>query len=115
MQGWTFLNFICIGSLFALTGLRQFFIEPLANTSTNAVWFAIQVLPLLAILPGLMRRNINAHMYAILVSMLYFVHGVMLAATEPLRWFGLVEILVALAMTGVSTVLLKRLREAASS
>ena len=57
------------------------------------------------------RRGINAHMYAILVAMLYFIHGVMLAATEPLRWFGIIEIVFALAMTAVSTVLLKRLRE----
>jgi uncharacterized membrane protein len=111
MQGFIFLSYLCIGSLFAMTGLRQFFIEPLAGGATNAVWFGLQVLPLLAILPGLMRGTRNAPMYAIIVAMLYFVHGVLVAATDPLRWFGLIEIVFALALTWVSTMLLKRMRQ----
>ncbi len=111
MQGFIFLSYLCIGSLFAMTGLRQFFIEPLAGDATNAIWFLLQVAPLLAILPGLMRGTRNAPMYAIIAAMLYFVHGVLVAATDPLRWFGLVEIAFALALTWVSTVLLKRMRQ----
>lgn len=111
MQGFIFLSYLCIGSLFAMTGLRQFFIEPLVGTATNAIWFLLQVAPLLVILPGLMRGTRNAPMYAIIVAMLYFVHGVLVAATDPLRWFGLIEIAFALALTWVSTVLLKRMRQ----
>lgn len=80
-----------IGSLFALTGLRQFFVEPLATPSSNAVWFCIQVLPLLAVLPGVLRRVARSYLLAALVSTLYFVHGVLLAATPELRALGLWE------------------------
>ena len=44
MQGWLFLTFIMVGSLLGITGLRQFFIDPLPTTPLNAVWFFIQVL-----------------------------------------------------------------------
>lgn len=110
MQGWLFLSFICMGSLFALTGLRQFFIEPLAGTGTNIVWFIIQILPIIAVLPGMLRMQINSFLYAILAASLYFIHGVMVAITEPLRWFGLIEVFFALAWMGVATYLLRRLR-----
>jgi hypothetical protein len=36
MQGWLFLTFIMIGSLIGVTGLRQFFIEPLPTTALTA-------------------------------------------------------------------------------
>ncbi len=110
MQGWIFLTMMTMGSLFAITGLRQFFIEPLASTGTNIVWFAIQVAPLLIIIPGLLKHSPNTYLYGILVAMLYFVHGVMVAATEPLRWFGITEVAFALAMALVCTVVLRRLR-----
>jgi uncharacterized membrane protein len=80
-----------IGSLFALTGLHQFFLKPLATPTINALWFFIQVLPLLAVLPGVLRRHARSYVIAALVSTLYFVHGVLLAATPELRAFGLSE------------------------
>ena len=82
---------LLIGSLFALTGLRQFFIEPLATPSINAVWFLLQVLPLLAVLPGVLRLGARSYLVAALLSTLYFVHGVLLAATPELRGLGLWE------------------------
>lgn len=111
MRGWLFIALLLIGSLFALTGLRQFFIEPLATMPSNVVWFLLQVSPLLIILPGLISLSTRSAFYAILVALLYFIHGVLVAATEPLRWFGIIEIVVACALVADATWLLRKCRE----
>lgn len=111
MRGWLFLALVLIGSLFSLTGLRQFFIEPLAGVPSNIVWFVIQVLPLLIILPGLLAMSTRSAFYTILVAMLYFIHGVLLMATEPLRWLGATEVAISCALVAVATWLLRRCRE----
>ena len=110
MQGWIFITLVIIGSLFALTGLRQLVFEPLAGTGPNIVWLIIQVLPLLAVVPGVLTKHINSYFFTIVVAMMYFVHGVMVAATEPLRWLGLIEVVFSLALVTVATYLLRRLR-----
>ncbi len=98
MRGLQFLCLLTLASLFALTGLRQFFIEPLASNSSNIIWFTIQVAPLLLVLPGILRLNYTTYVLTTLVSMLYFVHGVLLAATPELRYFGLWEIAFAIGL-----------------
>jgi len=95
------LQFVCvllIGSLFALTGLRQFFVQPLASPTSNTLWFVIQVLPLLAVVPGVLRLRARSHLLAALASTLYFVHGVLLCATPQLRALGLWEIVFSVAL-----------------
>ena len=77
MQGWLFLTFIMVGSLLGITGLRQFFIDPLPTTTLNAVWFFIQVLPLLLCLPSALRGQLKGMFFLCLVSTLYFIHGVL--------------------------------------
>ena len=51
LRGWQFVSLILFGSLFALTGLRQFFVDPIENDVTNVIWFVCQVLPLVVVLP----------------------------------------------------------------
>ncbi len=111
MRGWLFIALVLLGSLFALTGLRQFFIEPLATAPSNVVWFLIQVSPILIILPGLLSLGTRSAFYTILVALLYFIHGVLIAATEPLRWFGTLEIIISCALVADATWLLRKLRE----
>jgi uncharacterized membrane protein len=82
---------LMMGSLFAINGLRQFFVEPLATPHVNLIWFLIQVLPLLAVLPGTLRNRYRSYVFAALVSTLYFIHGVLLASTADLRMLGLWE------------------------
>jgi len=109
------LLFFClgmIGSLFALTGLRQFFVEPLATTTSNVIWFLLQVSPLLAVIPGMLRYNYRACFLAILVAALYFVHGVLLAVGEPMRTLGLWEVGFALLLILGSTYLVRGIRAA---
>jgi len=111
MKGLQFLSLVCIGSLFALTGLRQFFMQPLAGTFTNTVWFIIQVTPLLLILPGVLRVSARGFFFAILAAMLYFIHGVMEAATPALRTWALWEVGFATALVTLGSVAMRRLNQ----
>ncbi len=92
-----------IGSLFALTGLRQFFVHPLDDSSTNMIWFIFQVLPLLAVLPGLLRLKPRAFFFTAFASMLYFVHGVWIVVDPADRMMGIFEMGFAVALLSLST------------
>ncbi len=97
-----------IGSLFALTGLRQFFIHPMENSSTNLIWFIVQVLPLFAVLPGLLMLKPRGFFFTALVSTLYFVHGVLLAVDPIDRMIGFFEVGFAVALLCLSTYAAKK-------
>lgn len=109
MKGYQLLALLLIGSLFALTGLRQFFVQPLATPFANVLWFIVQVLPLLAVLPGVLRVSSRGFFYAILAAMLYFIHGVMEAATPTLRTLALWEIAFATGLVAVGSYAMRRL------
>lgn len=109
--GLLFLILLLVGSLFGVTGLRQLLLQPLPETSSNLIWFGVQVLPLLALLPGLLARNSKAYVYAALVSLLYLIHGVLLAATPELRVLGIIEAVTALLLCVVASFAAKALRD----
>jgi len=111
MRGWLFVALLLAGSLFALTGLRQFFVEPLASSSTNFIWFIIQVLPLVVVLPGFLRLQTRSAFYMILAAILYFIHGVLEAATPELRLLAGAEIIASVGLTAIATWMLRQLRE----
>ena len=111
MKGWLFIALLAVGSLFALTGLRVFFVEPLASPGPNLVWFILQILPLLLPLPGVLRGQIRATFILCLVSLLYFIHGVLLAYEGTLQWLGAWEIGFSLLLCGTTTLLVRKLRE----
>ena len=111
LLGLMFLSYLLIGSLVALTGMRQLFVEPLANTGTNIAWLLIQLLPLLAPLPGVMRARTRSFFILSLTSLLYFVHGVLVVFDDHLRWFGAFEILCSLALCALATIFVRRRRE----
>jgi uncharacterized membrane protein len=110
-----FVVLLLMGGLFALTGMRQFFIEPLASTRSNIIWFVIQVAPLLVIVPGMLRMHYRSCFFAILVASLYFIHGVLLAVSESLRLLGFAEVGISLALILAATYLLRGLRAAQQS
>jgi uncharacterized membrane protein len=114
LRGLQFLTLFCIGSLFALTGLRQFFVEPLASANTNLIWFGIQVLPLLLVLPGVLRLTPRSYLFAILAAMLYFCHGVLQAVSLEDRLIGLWEVGFSLALVLTASFALRHLRMAAA-
>lgn len=95
--------FILMGSLIAITGLRQFLLDPIQKLPLDGFWFALQVLPLLILLPGLIRAQRKAFMYCALVSLFYFVHGVMLSTNPELQRLGIFEAGLALVLTTVAS------------
>jgi|GEM_PF-429473 len=111
MSGWLFTTFVALGSLVSMTGLKQFFLWPLDDTILNAIWFLIQVSPLLLPLPGLMSGQVRATFIVCLASQLYFIHGVLAMVDEPTRLYGAVEITFALMLCGSTTMLVRALRE----
>lgn len=89
--------------------------------AVNNLWFAqlhgarvevilaIELIPLLLLLPGLLLGSARAHAWACFVVNLYFIKGV-LAAFDPARaLFGWVEVLVSLVLF-VSALLFVRWR-----
>ena len=117
MRGLQFLTLLLIGSLFALTGLRQYFMEPLEGALANHGWFLLQVLPLLLVLPGVLRGGpgggpaaVRSYFYVIVAASLYFVHGAMEAATADLRAAAFWECGFAVALVAVSSLAMRRLR-----
>ncbi|MDZ7670150.1 MAG: DUF2069 domain-containing protein [Gammaproteobacteria bacterium] len=109
MKGLQFLALLMLGSLFAVTGLRQFFVEPLDEALSNTLWFAIQVLPLLVVLPGVLRGSHRGYFYAILAATLYFIHGTMEAATADQRLLAFWECGFAVALITVACLAMRRL------
>lgn len=109
MKGLQFLALVMVGSLFAITGLRQYFVEPLDGDLSNTLWFVIQVLPLLLVLPGILRGSHRGYFYAILAATLYFIHGTMEAATADQRALALWETGFAVALIAVASLAMRRL------
>jgi uncharacterized membrane protein len=108
MAGFQFLALLCLGSLFALTGLNQFFVAPLASGLTTTLWFLLQVAPLILVLPGLLRGHGRGFFYAMLAALLYFVHGA-IVLTAGSRGFGMAESGAAIALFAVCYLALRRL------
>jgi len=103
MKALQILCLMLIGSLFALTGLRQFFVAPLPGAGTNLLWFVVQTLPLLLVLPGILRRRVRSYFFTALAGMLYFIHGVLQIATPEMHTMGLWEVGLALGLVLAGT------------
>ena len=109
MKGIQFLCLLAAGSLFAVTGLRQFFVEPLADPVSNGVWFLLQAAPVLLVVPGMLRNSRRGYFYAILAASLYFIHGTMEAATDDQRVMALWETGFAVALITTASLAMRRL------
>lgn len=107
LRGYLFLIYLCLGSLFALFGLRQFFLAPTPGALANVIWFTLAVAPILVLIPGLLRplgpKARLTFFLASMVGMIYFVHGVWLAAAPELRALGLWQTALALVLTALGS------------
>ena len=95
------------GSLVAMLGLQSFVFAPLASFGASLFVFVVQATPLMVVTPVLIARRPRAAFWMTLVSLLYFVHGVALAATSATRVVGAFEIAFALVLFGASVTLLR--------
>jgi uncharacterized membrane protein len=109
VRGFQLVCLLLIGSLFAITGLRQYFVEPLSSTLTNTLWFLIQVLPLLLVLPGVLRGRHRGYFYVVLAASLYFIHGAVEAATADQRVMALWETGFSVGLIAVASLAMRRL------
>ena len=115
MQGWLFLTFVMIGSLIGVTGMRQFFVEPLPDPSVNAIWFVLQILPLLLCLPAAMRGQLKGMFFLCLVSTLYFIHGVLIVFDPALFYWAVAELFFSLALCGITALFVRKRRESSAT
>ena len=100
-----------IGSLIGVTGMRQFFVEPLPDPSVNAIWFVLQILPLLLCLPAALRGQLKGMFFLCLVSTLYFIHGVLIVFDPALFYWAVAELFFSLALCGITALFVRKLRE----
>ena len=107
MQGWIFTSYVCMGSLLAITGVRQFMIEPFEPAWLNATWFFVQILPLLVTLPALMSGSLRGTFVLCMASLLYFVHGTMVIFEPELRVLGIIEAVFALGLCAATSYIVR--------
>ena len=86
---------VVLGSVYGL--LLVFLVSSLQATlrpglATLVIW-TIQVLPLLCFLPFLHRTRLRAYAWLSFVSLVYFIHGVLLAFDPARSLLGMVETL----------------------
>ncbi len=110
LRGWLFLALVLCGSLWAVTALRQLFIDPIDNPATNVTWLIVQLLPLLIPLPGLLRGRTMSTFLLCMASLLYFTHGIMVVFDPNLMLVGLFEAGFALGLCAVTAYLVRELR-----
>lgn len=80
-------------ALLALSILWEGWLAPARHTPT--FWLAVKGVPLLAMLPGLLRDRPKAYLGSYLLALLYFTEGVVLAWTlraEPLLTPGILPL-----------------------
>ena len=101
-----------IAALIALTAYHQLSVAPLASAASNAIWLTLQILPLILVLPGLVRLGTRSYFFAIIAAMLYFVHGVLLAVEPRLELLGLIETGLSVLLIATASFAVRALRHA---
>ena len=107
-----FLCLVMIGSQFSLACLNELVLQP--QRPVSWVWLALQVIPLIAVIPGILRAHLNSTFLTILIAQLFFIHGVVVAFEPEDRVFGIIEAVTALGLTAAASLLVRKIREAAA-
>lgn len=113
MRALRIASLVCVVALLGLTALRQLMLDPVARPATNLLWLALQMVPLLAVVPGLWRCRPTGYFLAALVGMLYFIHGVQASfgpADAGLDRWGQAEAALAVALVAAASFGMKALR-----
>ncbi|WP_028694703.1 DUF2069 domain-containing protein [Pseudomonas cremoricolorata] len=87
----------CFLALIALLGLNNLLFADLHGARVGVI-MAIELLPLLVLLPGMLKGSARAHAWTCFVVNLYFIKGV-LAAFDPARaLLGWIEVALSLGL-----------------
>ncbi|KXG80015.1 DUF2069 domain-containing protein [Pseudomonas mosselii] len=91
------LSLACFFGLIALLVVNNLWFADLHGARVEVI-MAIELIPLLLLLPGMLMGSARAHAWTCFVVNIYFIKGV-LAAFDPARaLFGWVEVLVSLGL-----------------
>ncbi len=91
------LSLACLFGLIALLVVNNLWFADLHGARVEVI-MAIELIPLLLVLPGMLMGSARAHAWTCFVVNIYFIKGV-LAAFDPARaLFGWVEVLVSLGL-----------------
>ncbi|WP_332873582.1 DUF2069 domain-containing protein [Pseudomonas viridiflava] len=101
-------SLICFLSMIALLSMYYLIFADLHGARPGVI-LAIELLPLLILVPGMLSGSPRGHSWTCFVINLYFIKGA-LAAFDPNRWlFGLLEMALSVAVF-ISTLLYVRWR-----
>ncbi|MFV3318611.1 DUF2069 domain-containing protein [Pseudomonas sp. NY15374] len=91
------LSLACFFGLIALLVVNNLWLADLHGARVEVI-LAIELIPLLLLLPGMLNGSARAHAWTCFVVNIYFIKGV-LAAFDPARaLFGWIEVLVSLGL-----------------
>ncbi|AXA27556.1 DUF2069 domain-containing protein [Pseudomonas putida] len=91
------LSLTCFFGLIALLVVNNLWLADLHGARVEVI-LAIELIPLLLLLPGMLNGSARAHAWTCFVVNIYFIKGV-LAAFDPARaLFGWIEVLVSLGL-----------------
>lgn len=65
---------------------------------TSAVIWLLESVPLLIFIPGLLKTRLRTFAWLSFVSLMYFIHGVLLAFSPERMWIGLMESLCSIGL-----------------
>jgi len=102
-----FVLLVWLGSLFALFGVERWLIDPVGSLAANAIVFAVQTAPIVVVAALSIRDAARGALWASLVSLVYFVHGIARVAAPAERLSGALEIALALGAFSSALLLLR--------
>ena len=103
------LSLVSLGSIFSVLALYRYFFDPFDSLLISTFMLLLQVAPLLALVFGVVLLRSRQIFYLAMVSLLYFMHGIVLMVLPESRAFGLAEVIFALVLCVSSSYLVKNL------
>lgn len=95
---WHFLALLALGSLIAVYGLQHLLFPSSLSATGRGALFALQVLPLFASLPSLLRGSARGAAYLAFLAMPYFVVAILTLMDPDRRGWGAAELFFALQL-----------------
>jgi uncharacterized membrane protein len=103
------LSLISLGSIFSVLALYRYFVDPLASLLASTAVLVLQVAPLLLLVFGVIFLRSRQIFYLAIISLLYFIHGVVQVVDPGSRAFGLAEAVFAILLCVTTSYLVKNL------
>jgi len=103
------ISLVSLGSLFSILALYRYFVDPSDTVLVTTGVLFFQAAPLLVLVFGVIYLRSRRIFYLAMVSLLYFMHGIVQMVFPESRGFGLAEVVFALLLCVSSSYLVKNL------